>query len=200
MPRFPSTSGGNDRRLQAQILREAGGPLGPVTVTPGNGSIDFVDASGNTLFSAAPEGARVRYRGSTRWMTPLLEEQGDTLDAHSGRLTSYGNAITNLGTRVGSAESDIAAHGARLTSYGSAITGLGSRMGSVESKNSSQDSAISSARSLAQKALDAANAAGASAGSVGSSADAALAAAMHAAKQIEQLWKEINLLKSRLQK
>lgn len=129
---FPPTVSDNLRYLQQQINRISTAPMGPNSVGPEQGHIRFYDASGDT-FHIEPTGALVKHRGGMTALTPLLEGHTATQEAHAARLTTYGEAITSLGTRVGQTESDVAAHGDRLNGYGTAITGLGTRMGQAES-------------------------------------------------------------------
>lgn len=164
MVKFPSTGAGNDLQLQADIRREAGAPPGPVSFTPGQGYVEVLDGEGTRLFGGSPENgidlfvhgatrslpgeiekkASLTYvDGNVRTLTARDDEQQVVLDAHSDRLTQYGQSITSLGTRMGNAEGDIEAHGTRLTNYGNSITSLGTRMGGAESRIGQNESDIS---------------------------------------------------------
>lgn len=73
-PRHTPTVGRNLARHERQINRMGGWQLGDMVIEPGMGSQQFVDATGNVLFSVSPEDVQVRYKGGATSLTPLLED------------------------------------------------------------------------------------------------------------------------------
>ena len=179
MPTYRQSVGDNISYLQQQIHRQGTAPFGPVSVGPGEGHIRFVDASGNTLFTADSSGAQVRFRGGLQGLTDRLENDATAIEGHTKML---GEHIRRLNTVDG-----------RLDGHDSTLASHGDRLGSAESRLSGHDSAISAHNTRINNAQNAANAAQ-------SRADAAysLAATKAAQSSVDQAISTINALANRV--
>lgn len=183
MPTYRQSVGDNITYLQQQIHRQGTAPLGPVSVGPGEGHLRFENGSHDT-FVAAPDGARVRFRGGLQGLTDRLENDATALEDHTallgdhirrlntvdGRLDGHDATLTSHGNRLGSAESRLDGHDSTLASHGSRLNGHDSTLSSHGSRLDGHDSSISSHNTRINNAQSAANTANSRASSLESRA------------------------------
>jgi hypothetical protein len=160
MVRFAPTPGGNDLHLQRQIRRDAGAPLGPVTLRPGQGDISVQDATGTELFGLDPYGIRAFLHGQVRSLPETIESKATTtyvdgnvttlrarddeqqidIDRRATRTYVDGN-ITTLVAKDNALQADINTRATRTYVDGNIAT-LVSRANGVDSRLDGHDSAI----------------------------------------------------------
>ena len=152
----------NLRHLERRISDLETRRMGPVEVGPGDGSMDFVDASGRVMFRVTPGlGAETAYgddaapqpvksllesKANSAWVQTRFEGVDGRLDGHDGRLNGHDSRMDTMQT-------DIDTLATRTWVQGNITTIVG-RLDGLDGNIASHNTRINTAQSRADAGYD----------------------------------------------
>ena len=152
----------NLRHLERRISDLETRRMGPVEVGPGDGSMDFVDASGRVMFRVTPGlGAETAYgddaapqpvksllesKANSAWVQTRFEGVDGRLDGHDGRLNGHDSRMDTMQT-------DIDTRATRTWVQGNITTIVG-RLDGLDGNIASHNTRINTAQSRADAGYD----------------------------------------------